>query len=255
MNGQDAERISVRIETHVRNASSPTARPVGRLAWRAMTRDTTSARRIFTGLLGSVGLLLAACSTDGREMRPPRPDQSQSIIESTLAPVPELGGFDASITPAPTFALTLPWTEGGPIPADYTCGGSDVSPPLVWSGVPVDTASLAVIVTDLDATNADGQPFVHWIVANIPPSITAIPTGGAIAGSIESLNDFSSPESPRSGWGGPCPPVGATHTYSFEVRALDQFVELADESPASDLLAVIDAATVATASGTGTVAG
>lgn len=222
-----------------------------------MTRDTATTRRGRAALLGLVGLILTACSTDGREMRPPRPDQSLSIIESTLAPVPELGGFDASIAPTPTatFALTLPWSEGGPIPADYTCGGSDVSPPLVWSGVPVDTASLAIVVTDLDATTADGRPFVHWIVANIPPSITAIPTGGTIAGSIEALNDFSTVETPRSGWGGPCPPTGTTHTYSFEVRALDQFIELSDDSPAADLLAAIDAATVATASGTGTVAG
>jgi len=206
-------------------------------------------------LIGLVGLLLTACSTDGREMRPPRPDQSQTIIESTLAPVAELSGFDASIAPAPTFALTLPWSEGGPIPADYTCGGADVSPPLVWSGVPVDTASLAIVVTDLDFTTADGQPFVHWIVANIPPSITAVPTGGTIAGSIEALNDFTTAEAPRSGWSGPCPPLGATHTYSFEVRALDQFIELSNDSPAADLLAAIDAATVATASGTGTVVG
>lgn len=222
-----------------------------------MTRDTATTRRGRATLLGLVGLILAACSTDGREMRPPRPDQSQSIIESTLAPVPDLGGFDASIEPAPTpsFTLTLPWPDGGPIPADYTCGGLDVSPPLVWSGVPVDTASLAVVVTDLDVTAPDGQPFVHWIVANIPPSITAVPTGGTIAGSIEALNDFSTVEAPRSGWGGPCPPIGTTHTYSFEVRALDQFIELSDDSPATDLLAAIDAATVGTASGTGTVAG
>lgn len=218
-----------------------------------MTHDTATSRRGQVTLIGLVGLLLTACSTDGREMRPPRPDQSQTIIESTLAPVAELSGFDASI--APTFALTLPWSEGGPIPADYTCGGSDVSPPLVWSGVPVDTASLAIVVTDLDATTADGQPFVHWIVANIPPSITAVPTGGTIAGSIEALNDFTTAEAPRSGWSGPCPPLGATHTYSFEVRALDQFIELSNDSPAADLLAAIDAATVATASGTGTVVG
>ncbi|MFM7488745.1 MAG: YbhB/YbcL family Raf kinase inhibitor-like protein [Actinomycetota bacterium] len=220
-----------------------------------MTHDTATSRRGQVTLIGLVGLLLTACSTDGREMRPPRPDQSQTIIESTLAPVAELSGFDASIAPAPTFALTLPWSKGGPIPADYTCGGSDVSPPLVWSGVPVDTASLAIVVTDLDATTADGQPFVHWIVANIPPSITAVPTGGTIAGSIEALNDFTTAEAPRSGWSGPCPPLGATHTYSFEVRALDQFIELSNDSPAADLLAAIDAATVATASGTGTVVG
>lgn len=220
-----------------------------------MTHDTATSRRGQVTLIGLVGLLLTACSTDGREMSPPRPDQSQTIIESTLAPVAELSGFDASIAPAPTFALTLPWSGGGPIPADYTCGGSDVSPPLVWSGVPVDTASLAIVVTDLDATTADGQPFVHWIVANIPPSITAVPTDGTIAGSIEALNDFTTAEAPRSGWSGPCPPLGATHTYSFEVRALDQFIELSNDSPAADLLAAIDAATVATASGTGTVVG
>ena len=217
-----------------------------------MTSATTRA-----GVLVLAATALSACSSDGRDMRPPRPDQSQSIIETTIGPVPELGGFDAPIVTDPTlaFALSLPWSAGGPVPADYTCSGSDVSPPLVWSGVPVDTASIAIVVTDLDASAADGRPFVHWIVANIPPSVTAVPTGGSIAGSIEAENDFSTAENPRAGWGGPCPPAGETHTYSFEVRALDQFVELPDGSPAADLLAAIDGATVAQASGTGTVTG
>ena len=37
------------------------------------------------------------------------------------------------------------------IPADFTCDGREVSPPLSWSGAPRGTRSLALIVDDPDA--------------------------------------------------------------------------------------------------------
>ncbi|HEY6065280.1 MAG TPA: YbhB/YbcL family Raf kinase inhibitor-like protein, partial [Thermoanaerobaculia bacterium] len=57
--------------------------------------------------------------------------------------------------------------EGGAIPAKYTCDGSDVSPPLEWSGVPAETKSLALICDDPDAP---ARVWVHWVAYDLPAS-------------------------------------------------------------------------------------
>src|SRR5918995_277802 len=83
----------------------------------------------------------------------------------------DAGGAASTASTAATgvFQLTSPaFTEGGTIPDEFTCVGDDVSPPLAWSGVPVGTVELALVVRDPDA---DG--FVHWVVAGLPAA-----TGG-----------------------------------------------------------------------------
>jgi len=37
---------------------------------------------------------------------------------------------------------------GNEIPAQFTCNGSDISPPLSWPGVPEGTGSLVLVVED-----------------------------------------------------------------------------------------------------------
>ena len=107
------------------------------------------------------------------------------------------------------------------IPQRYTCEGDDVSPPLVFDGVPTAAASLALIVEDPDAPDpaAPKRVWVHWVMYNLPPATkelresvrtTDLPTG-ARAGK----NDWS-----KAGYGGPCPPIGR-HRYFFKLYALD----------------------------------
>lgn len=109
--------------------------------------------------------------------------------------------------------------EGGAIPAEYTCEGRDVSPPLAWTGVPAGAASLALIVDDPDAPDprAPKTTWVHWIVYNLPPgcpglaaAVDALPDGAR-----EGQNDWH-----RTGYGGPCPPIGR-HRYFHKLYALD----------------------------------
>jgi hypothetical protein len=76
-------------------------------------------------------------------------------------------------------AMTLTLTsqafrQNGEIPAQHTCQGADVSPPLEWSGVPANTKSLALIVEDPDAPDpaAPKMTWVHWVLYNIPPTAT-----------------------------------------------------------------------------------
>lgn len=204
-----------------------------------------------------------ACSTDGREMTPPRPDQVQTIIDTTVPDpaVPDPAVNDDAIdqtastlgTPTGAFTLAAPWTEGGPIPVDHTCSGDGVSPSLTWSGAPVETQSFALVVTDLDALGPTGEPLVHWVVANVDPFITAFPTGGAVAGAIEGVNDLGRPDVPIVGWSPPCPPLGETHTYTFTLHALGQRLDLLDGTPAADLLRAIELASLSSSTVTGTV--
>ena len=110
------------------------------------------------------------------------------------------------------------------IPARFTCEGADVSPPLAWSGAPSGTQSFALIVDDPDAPDpaAPKRVWVHWVVYNVPPSVTELPEAvkDLPAGAKSGLNDWG-----RPGYGGPCPPIGR-HRYFHKLYALDRTLEL-----------------------------
>lgn len=107
------------------------------------------------------------------------------------------------------------------IPVQHTCDGADSSPPLSWSGVPAGAQSLVLIVDDPDAPDpaAPRTTWVHWVLYNLPPSSSGLPAGVVAAdlppGTAQGLNDWE-----RTGWGGPCPPIGR-HRYFFKLYALD----------------------------------
>src|SRR5574340_436027 len=107
------------------------------------------------------------------------------------------------------------------IPAAHTCEGADRSPPLQWSGVPPAARSLVLIVDDPDAPDpaAPQRTWVHWVLYNLPPSADGLPEGvpaGSLpAGTLQGTNDWH-----RTGYGGPCPPIGA-HRYFHKLYALD----------------------------------
>ena len=65
------------------------------------------------------------------------------------------------------------------IPTKYTCEGSDVSPPLSWSGAPAGTKSYALIVSDPDAPDpkAPKRVWTHSVLFNVPPAVTSLPEG------------------------------------------------------------------------------
>lgn len=113
------------------------------------------------------------------------------------------------------------FAPNGEIPANYTCEGQDISPPLVWQGVPAGTRSLALIIDDPDAPDpaAPKMTWVHWVLYNLPPETTELPEGITAqdlpAAAREGINDFK-----RNRYGGPCPPIGR-HRYFHKLYALD----------------------------------
>jgi Raf kinase inhibitor-like YbhB/YbcL family protein len=113
------------------------------------------------------------------------------------------------------------FTHHGEIPSLYTCDSDDISPPLEWKGIPVRAQSLALIVDDPDAPDpaAPRMTWVHWVLYNLPSSCSGLPQASVVAtlpsGALEGINDWK-----RTGYGGPCPPIGR-HRYFFKLYALD----------------------------------
>lgn len=112
------------------------------------------------------------------------------------------------------------YADNGAIPTRYTCDGADLSPPLAWSGAPAGTKSFAFIMDDPDAPDpaAPKMTWVHWVLYDIPVDLHGVPEGGARhlpAGTREGTNSWK-----RTGYGGPCPPIGR-HRYFQKLYALD----------------------------------
>jgi Raf kinase inhibitor-like YbhB/YbcL family protein len=113
------------------------------------------------------------------------------------------------------------FAQDGAIPARYTCQGDDVSPPLAWSGAPPGTRSFALIVDDPDAPDpaAPKMTWVHWVLYDMPATCGGLPEAidatALPAGTREGVNDWK-----RTGYGGPCPPIGR-HRYYHKLYALD----------------------------------
>jgi Raf kinase inhibitor-like YbhB/YbcL family protein len=113
------------------------------------------------------------------------------------------------------------FTHGKEIPSRHTCEGDDVSPELSWSGVPEGTRTLALIVDDPDAPDpaAPKRVWVHWILYDIPPDAPglaeAVSDKSLPRGAKNGTNDWK-----RTGYGGPCPPIGR-HRYFHKLYALD----------------------------------
>ena len=125
------------------------------------------------------------------------------------------------------------FAQGGDIPRRYTCEGDDIAPALSWSDVPERTQSLALIVDDPDAPDpaAPTMTWVHWVLLDIPLGAIAIPEGGQPLpeGCRGGLNDWH-----RTGYGGPCPPVGR-HRYFFKLYALDRRLPALQRPTKADL--------------------
>ena len=116
-----------------------------------------------------------------------------------------------------TFTLTSnDFKDSDVLPDAQVQAKGNTSPQLAWSGAPEGTKSFAITVYDPDAPTGSG--FWHWTVANIPASVSEIPTGGPVpSGAVEGRTDYGAP-----GFGGAAPPPGhGPHRYIFTVFAVD----------------------------------
>ena len=183
----------------------------------------------------SVLLLSTLTACAGAEVRHeggPPPTTSAQEMTTTMSPPPPAS--------AP-FAITSPaFADNAEIPAEYSCNGGNVPPPLRFENVPAGTDSLALVVDDPDAV---GGLYVHWIVTGIPPSITEIVDGALPDQAQVGLNSGG-----QAAYLGPCPPAGTgVHHYRFQLYALSEPLTVAPTDPASQASQSIADAATATA--------
>ena len=110
---------------------------------------------------------------------------------------------------------------GKPIPKRYAAG-KDISPPLVWTGLPQGTQELVLIFEDAETSR------VYWLLYRLSPKLLGLSEGvphdevvsdpPKIAGIIQGITDF---RSSGPGYHGPDPPSGPARHYRFTIYALD----------------------------------
>ncbi|MDB5899023.1 MAG: hypothetical protein JWP41_2625 [Ramlibacter sp.] len=115
---------------------------------------------------------------------------------------------------------SLAFADHAPIPERYTADGEGVSPPLSWSGVPGNAASLVLIVEDADAPMA--EPLVHAIVVELAAEDGSLAEGAIKSSGHEGQHVHEGRNSYlRASWLPPDPPPGhGTHRYAFQLFAL-----------------------------------
>jgi Raf kinase inhibitor-like YbhB/YbcL family protein len=133
----------------------------------------------------------------------------------------ELAGPETLTVTSDAFA------DGQPIPAAHAgkiFGYRGLSPQLAWSAVPDGTASVLLVMQDIDAVS--GQPFIHALAA-IDPQVTSLPPG-ALSGEQPGPGVQVLRSSMGRGYLGPAPVKGhGPHRYVIQVFALASAVPAA----------------------------
>lgn len=126
------------------------------------------------------------------------------------------------------------------MPAEHTCEGKNISPPLAWNAPPPGTKSLVLIVDDPDAPDpaAPKMTWVHWVLYNLPPTAGGLQAGVTEVelphGTLIGINDRK-----NVGYNGPCPPVG-THRYFHKLYAVDTLLPDMHAPTKAEVLARIE---------------
>ncbi|ORV85665.1 hypothetical protein AWC11_19480 [Mycobacterium interjectum] len=201
--------------------TSTRARTLGRIAW--------------VGAGVALFVALSACGGSDGSRTTGSPTPKVTTLGRTVAQAP---GDGPLLISSPAFA------DGAPIPAQYTCQGAGVAPPLTWSA----PLGGALVVDDPDAPRG---PYVHWLVVGIPPGAGSTAEGQTPAGGIGLPNSAG-----QAGYGAPCPPAGTgVHHYRFTLYQLPATYELPPGLAGPQAAQAIARAASARAQFTGTFAG
>ena len=162
----------------------------------------------------------------------------------------EVGAQDAPETISVTSSA---FDHHGMVPESNSAYGENVSVDLTWADLPEGTQQLALICDDPKVVEIGmmEQPFVHWVMYNIPASASGLPAGlpsdatlemEGLEGAVNGLNGLR-----RPGYFGPRPPAnGQLHAYHFRVYALDDALNLEPGLGKAELLDAINGHVLAT---------
>jgi Raf kinase inhibitor-like YbhB/YbcL family protein len=138
-----------------------------------------------------------------------------ATVDGAVDAPPDIFSFDEPGIPMRLTSPTI--TEGAKIPLTHVCamrGGQNQSPQLVFNNIPANTASFAVVLTDMS------NGLVHCAIYDVPGNLTGLPANvdkvampTAVPGAKQTQAYNGS-----FGYAGPCPSM--PHTYQFKVYAL-----------------------------------
>lgn len=105
--------------------------------------------------------------------------------------------------------------------------------PIQITNAPAGVKSYALVFIDFDSTPVCGFTWIHWLAANIPATMTAIPENASRAAGDQFVQGNNSnagalvngDERIRQGYVGPQPP-DKNHDYTLTVYALDSTLPL-----------------------------
>jgi phosphatidylethanolamine-binding protein (PEBP) family uncharacterized protein len=109
--------------------------------------------------------------------------------------------------------------RNGPVPAEYTCDGKGISPPIEWQKVPKGAAELVLFVIDLSSTRSSGG--IRWVVGGIDPESHGVAAGRVPPGGIVGTNTAG-----KAAYGPICPAHGHSDTIELVMYALRRPIKL-----------------------------
>jgi phosphatidylethanolamine-binding protein (PEBP) family uncharacterized protein len=122
-------------------------------------------------------------------------------------------GSSASST-VPKITIKSAAISGKTLPAQYTCDGRDIPPPLEWGAVPAGVENLVLFVVGYTPTGQKVKVSVAWAVAGLNPALHRLASGqlppGAYVGlAADGKRRYSV-----------CPEKGTSVQYQFELYGL-----------------------------------
>lgn len=133
---------------------------------------------------------------------------------------------------APFTLSSTAFDPGAAIPNLYTCGGSNINPPLTITNTPRDAVDFVIVARD---SNGTGEDKVHWIVWNVPVDTIQIAPQALPAASVQGTTDDK-----KTTYSGPCPSAGKLTYYTFELYALNDHISLESDATYDTLVAAMN---------------
>lgn len=174
----------------------------------------------------------------GGGRKPPRPGEGGPPRDQDRPPRDDAADArPVGRTDVPQLTVTSPaFKPGEKLPAEFTCDGQGISPPVAWSGAPKETKCFALSLWH----TAPDQEKSYWILYNIPAGTTRLQKSSKSVG-VAGINDMR-----RAAYEPMCSKGPGVKTYHITVFALSRDIKLPpNQANRANLLEAIRDITVA----------